>query len=284
MTSPATTPVLQCPECGQHHALDSLAGASSFRCRRCHRLLKVPAQLRPPTAAPGASVNLALESSEPPRPAALGSLAALAAPPLGAPPPGVAPPGVAPPGPSSPSAAPPAAAPTQSVTGLGAARGPDAPASAPPSVSAPGDAATTARVAAATTATVSPPPRAPAGMTGSGAPEAGAAGAPPPTAPPPRPGVAPRVSWLFRLAVWVVAVPLGIGITFLAARAVGLLSRKDLEDLFLDGAWGRFAPVARLLPVCALVIAGLVQLAIVLALRRKARRAAKKAARSAAAA
>ncbi len=39
-------PSLQCPDCGERHALDGLGGAAAFRCRGCERVLKVPAQFR----------------------------------------------------------------------------------------------------------------------------------------------------------------------------------------------------------------------------------------------
>lgn len=47
-------PSLQCPDCGQAHALDSVGGAASFRCRGCGRALKVPERLRtaPPSGPP----------------------------------------------------------------------------------------------------------------------------------------------------------------------------------------------------------------------------------------
>lgn len=42
-------PALQCPECGEKHALDGLGHSASFRCRGCRRLLKVPERFRAPT-------------------------------------------------------------------------------------------------------------------------------------------------------------------------------------------------------------------------------------------
>ena len=35
-------PSLVCPDCGQPHALDTVGGSASFRCRGCGRVLKVP--------------------------------------------------------------------------------------------------------------------------------------------------------------------------------------------------------------------------------------------------
>jgi hypothetical protein len=35
---------LQCPECGERHPLDEVVGTTTFRCRECGRLLKVPAE------------------------------------------------------------------------------------------------------------------------------------------------------------------------------------------------------------------------------------------------
>ena len=43
---------LQCPACGNRHSLSSLPDAATFRCTRCGRVLKVPAQLRPHAGAP----------------------------------------------------------------------------------------------------------------------------------------------------------------------------------------------------------------------------------------
>ena len=47
-------PSLQCPDCGERHALDGLGDAAAFRCRGCERVLKVPERFR--TTPSGAGV------------------------------------------------------------------------------------------------------------------------------------------------------------------------------------------------------------------------------------
>jgi hypothetical protein len=101
------------------------------------------------------------------------------------------------------------------------------------------------------------------------------AGAVPPTAPPPTavagatpggptPTRAPPLHppLILRLAVWVIALPLGSLIAFILASWFGFLTRRQLEDTILLPGWGRFVPIARLLPFCALVTALLVQLGV----------------------
>lgn len=79
------------------------------------------------------------------------------------------------------------------------------------------------------------------------------------------PAPAPRtVPWWMRLILWIIAVPIGFYVVFLVARAVGLFSKSQFEDVFLANGWGRFWPLARLLPVVALAIAGIVQGGVVL--------------------
>jgi hypothetical protein len=68
-----------------------------------------------------------------------------------------------------------------------------------------------------------------------------------------------HVPWWMRLLLWIVAVPLSFLLVFLFARAFRLFTTDQLSDLFLANNTGRFWPVARLLPVVALVTAGMVQ-------------------------
>jgi hypothetical protein len=72
-------------------------------------------------------------------------------------------------------------------------------------------------------------------------------------------GVVPL--WV-RLLVWVVAVPLGFVLVFGIARAIGVLTQTQLEDVFLETGWDRFWPVARLLPVVALATAAIVHFSV----------------------
>ena len=40
-------PVLQCPDCGQKHPLDTVSNTPAFRCKGCGRMLKLPTELLP---------------------------------------------------------------------------------------------------------------------------------------------------------------------------------------------------------------------------------------------
>lgn len=81
------------------------------------------------------------------------------------------------------------------------------------------------------------------------------------------------VPFPLRLLVWFVAVPLGFAIVFGVARAFGLLSSNQLEDVFLETGWSRFWPVARLLPFVALVTASIVHFTILFMSRWRSRHA-----------
>lgn len=108
--------------------------------------------------------------------------------------------------------------------------------------------------------------------------------APPPAAPNGRTAVAGPsrrvqrasqgvVPFTVRLLIWVVAVPVGFFVVFAPARAVGLLTSKQLEDVFLETGWGRFWPVVRLLPLVALVTAAAVHFSVLGISRWRRRRA-----------
>jgi hypothetical protein len=71
-----------------------------------------------------------------------------------------------------------------------------------------------------------------------------------------------------RFLLWIVAVPLGFMIVFGFARATGVFTGTQLEDIFLATGWHRFWPLVRVLPFVALVIAGIVQGGVVLLMRR----------------
>src|SRR5262249_33763670 len=68
-----------------------------------------------------------------------------------------------------------------------------------------------------------------------------------------------KVPWWMQLPLWIVAVPLAYFLVFLLARATGLFSSNQLSDVFLANGFSRFWPLARLLPIVALVTALLVQ-------------------------
>jgi hypothetical protein len=82
------------------------------------------------------------------------------------------------------------------------------------------------------------------------------------------------VAWWIRLLLWVVAVPLAYFIVFELARLFGIFSSTNLTDVFLANGVSRFWPVARLLPVVALLTAVFVQGGVMVLGRRKARQGA----------
>ncbi len=69
----------------------------------------------------------------------------------------------------------------------------------------------------------------------------------------------PTLPRLVRLLIWVVAMPLGFIVVFGFARVFHLLTTTQMQDTFLQSGWSRFWPVARLLPVWALVTTLFVQ-------------------------
>ena len=75
------------------------------------------------------------------------------------------------------------------------------------------------------------------------------------------------------LGLWFVAVPLGFVLVFGFARAFGLLSSQQLQDVFLEEGWDRFWPVARLLPFVALVTASIVHFSVLYISRWRVRHA-----------
>jgi hypothetical protein len=95
-----------------------------------------------------------------------------------------------------------------------------------------------------------------------------AAPAPPPpvvvTAPPALPAdgkpardpVPPRG---VRFLLWFVAVPLAFAVVLPLARGFGMLTSNQIQDLALAEGWGRFWPIARLLPFIAFAAAVFVQ-------------------------
>jgi hypothetical protein len=76
-----------------------------------------------------------------------------------------------------------------------------------------------------------------------------------------------------RLGLWLVAVPAGFVLVFGFARAFGMLSSQQLQDVFLEEGWDRFWPVARLLPFVALVTASIVHFSVLYISRWRVRHA-----------
>lgn len=76
-----------------------------------------------------------------------------------------------------------------------------------------------------------------------------------------------------RLLLWIVAVPAGFVVVFGLARAAGLLTSKQLEDVFLETGWDRFWPVVRMLPFVAFVTAAIVHFSVLAISRWRCRRA-----------
>jgi hypothetical protein len=72
-----------------------------------------------------------------------------------------------------------------------------------------------------------------------------------------------RVPLVWRLLIWVLAIPIGLVVVFqLIARRLGWLTQNELIDAFTAGGWDRFRPIAQLLPLAAFVIAVIVQASV----------------------
>jgi hypothetical protein len=72
---------------------------------------------------------------------------------------------------------------------------------------------------------------------------------------PARDPIPPR--WV-RVLLWIVAIPLAFLVVLAFARATGMLTTNEISDLALAQGWGRFWPIARLLPFVALAAAAFV--------------------------
>jgi hypothetical protein len=90
-----------------------------------------------------------------------------------------------------------------------------------------------------------------------------------PPEPPARDPIPPR--WA-RVLIWIVAIPLAFMVVLAFARATGLLTTNEISDVALAEGWGRFWPIARLLPFVALAAAGFVQGGVFLLTRMRERR------------
>jgi hypothetical protein len=68
------------------------------------------------------------------------------------------------------------------------------------------------------------------------------------------------VAWYWRLAAWIVAVPLGFVITAWPAYQLGLIKKDDVLDIFVGTGSSRYLRLAVGTVIWALVTALLVQL------------------------
>jgi hypothetical protein len=120
---------------------------------------------------------------------------------------------------------------------------------------------------------VTPPPRRRAGAPPSQivgatatlpATDAGNGDRPAEPAPPRAPAPAPRTraQWYWRLAAWVVAVPVAFVLTALPAYEFGLIRKDDVLDVFVGSGTGRYTRLAVFTLIWALVTAVLVQLLV----------------------
>jgi hypothetical protein len=82
----------------------------------------------------------------------------------------------------------------------------------------------------------------------------------PPRAPAPAPRT--RAHWYWRLAAWVVAVPVAFVVTALPAYEFGLIRKDDVLDVFVGSGTGRYTRLAVFTVIWALVTAVLVQLLV----------------------
>ena len=80
-----------------------------------------------------------------------------------------------------------------------------------------------------------------------------------------------RIRLWIRLAIWCVAVPFGMFVVFGIAGKLNIITFDELLKTFTASGWDRFAPIAKILPVAALLIAIIVQ-ASVTGLERRERK------------
>ena len=86
------------------------------------------------------------------------------------------------------------------------------------------------------------------------------------------PDMAPvRIRLWIRLVIWFVAVPFGMFVVFGIAGQLNIITFDELLETFTASGWDRFAPIAKILPVAALLIAIIVQ-ASVTGLERRERK------------
>jgi hypothetical protein len=93
-------------------------------------------------------------------------------------------------------------------------------------------------------------------------------GSRPPQSPqpaPPRasaPAARSRAHWYWRLAAWIVAVPIAFVVTAWPAYEFGLIRKDDVLDVFVGSGVGRYTRLALFTLIWALVTAVLVQLLV----------------------
>jgi len=90
--------------------------------------------------------------------------------------------------------------------------------------------------------------------------------------PRPRPARDPIPPRWVRFLLWVVAIQLAFIVVLEFARAAGMLTTNEISDVALAEGWGRFWPIARLIPFVALAAAGFVQGGAFLLTRMRERR------------
>ncbi len=71
-----------------------------------------------------------------------------------------------------------------------------------------------------------------------------------------------RIRLWIRLAIWLFAVPFGMLVVFGIAGKMGVITFDELLKTFTASGWDRFAPIAKILPVAAFLIAVIVQAAV----------------------
>jgi len=75
-----------------------------------------------------------------------------------------------------------------------------------------------------------------------------------------------------RFLLWIIAIPLAFIVVLIFARAAGMLTTNEISDVALAQGWGRFWPIARLIPFVALAAAAFVQGGALLLTRMRQRR------------
>ncbi|MCZ7531514.1 MAG: hypothetical protein M5U31_14965 [Acidimicrobiia bacterium] len=76
----------------------------------------------------------------------------------------------------------------------------------------------------------------------------------------------------FRVVAWLLAIPIAAVVVFGTANVFGMLTGSQLTDMFLEARVTAYGRLALLLPLWALVVAGVVQLLDLLWARRSRRR------------